>query len=267
MNQRDVPLSTFRLRRRTPGSFVLVPCPRLGRSLRCQGQLEAAAAVVLAACPKVIRVKEQPLEIWYTWSGHPDAACIQLLRGRPQQPVGGRNDVRCSYIVPDFLIEMIDGRQRLIEVKPSRRLPDSMVQRKLTVASMFATEQGWTFNVITERELFSGPLVTNLRLLARYRTLAADASLLQLIEQHAVSDGATFADLVSRVRSRSEPSWARSHLRHLLAVGRLSFNPTGTSLGDETLVFPGGVIQWDPFDSVWARSGCWTAGPTGSSVN
>jgi hypothetical protein len=35
--------STFRLRRRTPGSFLLVPCPKQGRSIRCQGQLEAAA--------------------------------------------------------------------------------------------------------------------------------------------------------------------------------------------------------------------------------
>lgn len=267
MNPNDAPLSTFRLRRRTPGSFVLVPCPRLGRSLRCQGQLEAAAAVVLAACPMIVHIKEQPLEIWYSWSGQPNAACIRLLGGRPQRPARTRNDVRYSYIVPDFLIEMIDGRQRLIEVKPSGRLPDSVVQRKLTVASMFAREQGWAFNVITEKDLFSGPLVTNLRLLARYRTLAADVSVLKLIEQHTVSDGATFADLVSRVRSTSEPSLARSHIRHLLAVGRLSFNPTGTSLSNETLIFPGGVIQWDPFDSVWAQSGCWMAGPTGSSVN
>ena len=44
-------LSTFRLRRRTPGSFLLVPCPRQGRSIRCQGQLEAAATVILVACP------------------------------------------------------------------------------------------------------------------------------------------------------------------------------------------------------------------------
>ena len=38
--------STFGLRRRTPGSFLLVPCPKQGRSIRCQGQLEAAAATI-----------------------------------------------------------------------------------------------------------------------------------------------------------------------------------------------------------------------------
>lgn len=130
MHQNDVPLSTFRLRRRTPGSFVLVPCPRIGRALRCQGQLEAAAAVVLAVCPKVVNVKEQPLEIWYAWNEQPDAIRIRLLDGRPQRPARGPHGVRYSYIVPDFLIEMMDGRQRLIEVKPCGRLPDSVVQHQ-----------------------------------------------------------------------------------------------------------------------------------------
>ena len=52
-SNRPADLSTFRLRRRTPGSFLLVPCPKQGRSIRCQGQLEAAAAVILVACPQV----------------------------------------------------------------------------------------------------------------------------------------------------------------------------------------------------------------------
>ncbi|MCE9555388.1 MAG: TnsA endonuclease N-terminal domain-containing protein [Planctomycetes bacterium] len=267
MLQNDTSPSTFRLRRRTPGSFVLVPCPRLGRALRCQGQLEAAVAVVLAACPKVATVREQPLEIWYAWSGQSDAMGIRLLAGPPQRPVGRHNDVRYSYIVSDFLIEMIDGGQRLIEVKPSDRLHGPVAQRKLAVASMFAAQRGWGFHVVTERELFSGPLVNNLRLLARYRTLDADQSLMELLEQRTVPNGVPFSDLVLQVSSSAGPSQACAHLRHLLAVGQLSFDPTGARLGDQTLVFPGGVIQWDPFDSVWAPSGCWTAGPTGSSAN
>ena len=59
--------STFRLRRRTPGSFLLVPCPKQGRSIRCQGQLEAAAAAILVSCPAVDHVQEQPMSIWYQW--------------------------------------------------------------------------------------------------------------------------------------------------------------------------------------------------------
>ena len=52
--QQPAKQSTFRLRRRTPGSFLLVPCPKQGRSIRCQGQLEAAAATILVSCPAVV---------------------------------------------------------------------------------------------------------------------------------------------------------------------------------------------------------------------
>ena len=60
-------ISTFQLRRRTPGTFVLVPFPRQGRSIRCQGQLEAAAVQFLAASPRVTEILEQPLSVWYAW--------------------------------------------------------------------------------------------------------------------------------------------------------------------------------------------------------
>lgn len=71
--------STFHLRRRTPGSFVLVPFERQGRSIRCQGQLEAAAAVVLANCPLVRSIREQPLSIRYAWRETPEGVQFQLL--------------------------------------------------------------------------------------------------------------------------------------------------------------------------------------------
>jgi hypothetical protein len=51
MSHRHLRPSTFHLRRRTPGSFLLVPFPQMGRSIRCQGQLEAAAVQILALCP------------------------------------------------------------------------------------------------------------------------------------------------------------------------------------------------------------------------
>jgi hypothetical protein len=77
-------ISTFSLRRRTPGSFVLVVCPQIGRSLKCQGQLEAAAAVVLAGCPEVKTVQEQPLKIWYSWRNTMDDLDVQILRHPPK---------------------------------------------------------------------------------------------------------------------------------------------------------------------------------------
>ena len=119
---RNQVVSTFHLRRRTPGSFLLVPCPRQGRSIRCQGQLEGAAATILVACPAVTHIQEQPLTIWYQWREQGNTLHIQLLPAAPDSRPRKEANAGCSYIVPDFLVEMASGQKRLVEVKPSDRL-------------------------------------------------------------------------------------------------------------------------------------------------
>ena len=254
--------STFKLRRRTPGSFVLVACPQIGRSLRCQGQLEAAAAVVLAGCPEVKTVQEQPLKIWYSWQERSDGLDIQLLKAPP--PPRSRTETlpRMSYVVPDFLVEMCNGSLHLVEVKPSRRTERPLVQRKLAVSRKYAEEQGWQFHVTTENELLAGPTMRNLRLLNRYRLVRANTQILDGLEARIRRDGATLANLSNSRDAQVTLAEARLHIFHLLAVGRLSFDPRSHPLDDNMMIFPGGVITWNPFDSVWARNGCSTVGPS-----
>ena len=115
---RNQVVSTFHLRRRTPGSFLLVPCPRQGRSIRCQGQLEGAAATILVACPAVAHIQEQPLTIWYQWREQGNTLHIQLLEAAPDARPRKEANAGCSYIVPDFLVEMTSGQKRLVEVTP-----------------------------------------------------------------------------------------------------------------------------------------------------
>ena len=106
------------------GRSSSVPAPRLGRSIRCQGQLEAATAQILAACPKGRNIQEQPLAIWYAWCQATND--ITILDGPPTKAF--RKTHCSSYIVPDFLIAMQCGAQRLIEVKPSSKLGRPLVQ-------------------------------------------------------------------------------------------------------------------------------------------
>jgi hypothetical protein len=258
-------LSTFR-RRRTPGSFLLVPCPKQGRSIRCQGQLEAAAAVILAACPQVVHIQEQPLTIWYAWRGAEEPFEIQLLENPPNSPRKREKDAGTSYIVPDFLVEMADGRKRLVEVKPSGRLTRPIVQRKLAVGRAFADQEGWTFHLVTEKELFRGPLLDNVRLLNRYRQGCLSATVLEGIVSHVPAGGIELSALLSGHAPDYCP-YLRMHVFHLLAVGRLSHDPRTQPLDDHTLLFPGGAISWDPFESAWAPSGSATDAPTGSSAS
>ena len=259
-------LSTFRLRRRTPGSFLLVPSPRQGRSIRCQGQFEGAAAVILVACPQVVHIQEQPLAIWYKWRGTKEPFEIQILEGPPASPCKRQKDAGPSYIVPDFLVEMANGSKRLVEVKPSRRLDRPIVQRKLAVGRAFALQEGWTFHLVTEKELFPGPLLENVRMVNRYRQGRMDVNLLEQLMLQVPSAGIELSGLLSNGDPNSS-GCLRMHVLHLLAAGRLSFDPYTQPLDDQTLIYPGGTILWDPFDSLWAPSGCSTDGPTGSSAS
>lgn len=257
--------STFRLRRRTPGSFVLVPCPQMNRALRCQGQWEAAAATIFAACPAIMSIQEQPRAIWYAWREAAGRLQIQLLPEKPSTR-RGRDGVRFTYVVPDFLVGMRDGRKRLVEVKPSHRLGRPSVRRKLAVGQLHAACHGWTFHVLTERELFRAPLLANLRLLGRYRHLSVDAVLVDVLEAAVAGKPRSFADLV-QPDGVGTPCDRRAAVLHLLAIGRLAWDPRVAVLNDLTLVSSGGSLAWDPFDSVWAPSGCATDGPFASSVN
>jgi hypothetical protein len=259
-------LSTFRLRRRTPGSFVLVPCPKQGRSIRCQGQLEAAAAVILVACPKVVHIQEQPLAIWYAWRGTDDPIEIQLRDGPPPTPRKREKDAGFSYIVPDFLVEMADGRRRLVEVKPSRRLARPIVQRKLAVGRAFAASRGWTFHLLTEHGLFEGPLLENVRLMNRYRLGRMDPCVLEQLLLQVPAGGIELGQLLTD-HDPTRRTHLKTHVLHLLAARRLSFDPSNRPLDDPTIIFPGGIISWDPFESVWAPNGCSMDAPSASSAS
>jgi hypothetical protein len=257
-------LSTFGLRRRTPGTFLLVPCPRQGRSIRCQGQLEAAAASILIACPQVVHIQEQPLSIWYAWQGSKEPLSIQLLDGPPTPPRKRQKDAGTSYIVPDFLVEMLNGRKHLVEVKFSGYIARPIVQRKLAVGRAFAAQEGWAFHLVTEKELFRGPLLENVRLLNRYRQGRMDETILDQIVLCVSAGGVELAALLAAFTCAND-CHVRMHIFHLLAVGRLSFNPLLRPLDHLTLIYPGGMISWDPFASAWAPSGSATDGPSGSS--
>ncbi|HWL10144.1 MAG TPA: TnsA endonuclease N-terminal domain-containing protein [Planctomicrobium sp.] len=260
-------LSTFHLRRRTPGSFLLVPCPRIGRAIRCQGQLEAAAATILVNCPLMISIQEQPLQIWYAWRETSAGPQIQLLDRPPQRRRIGNSKV--SYVVPDFLVRMENRPVRLMEVKPSSQLNRPIVLRKLAVARAYARQHGWEYYVLTERELLNGPLLRNLRLLARYRQTEVDQELANQLIEFVTNNRISAASLEEFLRTAGgiETPQLRLTLFHLLAVGRLDCNSAAGPIDDSTPLYPGGTQPWDPFDSAWGLSGCGKEDRSASSVN
>jgi hypothetical protein len=225
--------------------------------------LEAATAQILAACPQVRDIQEQPLAIWYAWCQATND--ITILDGPPTKAF--RKTYRSSYIVPDFLVTMQCGTQRLIEVKPSSKLGRPLVQRKLSVARLFAERQDWTFHVITERQLTTGPLLANVRLLGRFRQLRPETHLVDQIEAEVARQAISVGDLLRRFATDDDlPDW-RGTVWHLVTTGRVGLDPRFAPLSDDTILFSVGAFPWDPFDSVWGPSGCSTNGCSASSVS
>lgn len=54
---------------------------------------------------------------------------------------------------PDFLVEYVDGRQVLVEIKPARKVGQRINQKKLTAARQWCDEHGATLEIMTEIEL------------------------------------------------------------------------------------------------------------------
>lgn len=54
---------------------------------------------------------------------------------------------------PDFLVEYVDGHKELVEIKPSKRVHQVAVQKKLKAAGIHCQAHGLTLVVITEHEL------------------------------------------------------------------------------------------------------------------
>jgi len=247
--------STFRLRRRTPGSFLLIPSVREGRCIRCQGQLEGKAALILAACPSVTLLQEQPGQIWYEW----DTTSNDVIRlfDEPQRLSRRKCRLRTSYIVPDFLVET-RRHKRLIEVKPSRRLHKPDTVRKLSVARLYAQQNEMTFHVLTERHLSRQPLLDNVRQLSRYSRFESDHCLVRAIIDGVSRDGTSPRQLVTQLdQPDSVLTW---HILFLLATHEVSTDLIQHSLNTDYHLYPKGVLEWDPFESVWAPNGSLTDG-------
>jgi hypothetical protein len=54
---------------------------------------------------------------------------------------------------PDFLVEHVDGRKRLVEIKPKKRMEQARIQKKLKAAEAWCLTHGVALEVITEVEL------------------------------------------------------------------------------------------------------------------
>jgi len=60
---------------------------------------------------------------------------------------------RTRNYIPDFVVSYVNGMKYIIEIKPSRRVAQATVQKKLAAAQSWAQAHGFVLAVLTEIEL------------------------------------------------------------------------------------------------------------------
>ncbi|MFC3845098.1 Tn7 transposase TnsA N-terminal domain-containing protein [Paenibacillus sp. MAH-36] len=103
--------------------------------------------------PTISRIEYQPLCIAFNYRGE-----------------------RRKYY-PDFLLTEVDGKKILVEIKPLSRTKDQENLIKFKVGELFCEEKGWSFKVITDRDLYEGQLKYNVSLLLDAKRLNIDIRL------------------------------------------------------------------------------------------
>lgn len=164
------------------------PSLKVGRMVSFESLIERDYLYLLDFETDVEWFEEQPLVIEYRQDG-------ALLR-----------------YTPDFHVRQ--GGNFLVECKPCVLVEDRENQRKFHAAHEWCAERGWTFRVVTDREIRTGFRLKNVRFLTRYARqqvspevrahvldclrLAADpVSLDDLVEQ--MVHGSNAADVIAAV--------------------------------------------------------------------
>lgn len=54
---------------------------------------------------------------------------------------------------PDFYVKFVDGHEKIVEIKPSRKVNHSIVQKKAAAAQEWCSAHGMLYVILTEHEL------------------------------------------------------------------------------------------------------------------
>jgi hypothetical protein len=120
------------------------PSIKMGRMVAFESTIERDLIYDLDFSPHVVAFHEQPLEIHY-W----------------------KNRKRRKYI-PDFQVHFISGNCSLMECKPLALVNSEENKEKFEIAQVWASDQGWEFEVVTDASLREGFWLENIKFLTQF---------------------------------------------------------------------------------------------------
>lgn len=194
----------FPLRTSVGGKFPSIKNERL---VSYESQLELAFIYHLELSPKVKTYLEQPLKIE-------------------------------SY-VPDFLVELINGKKVLVEVKYASEVKENplKIRKKVKALSKFAKGNSFLFRLVTDKDLLTQRL-QNYKVLFHFLSAKVDASLFELVKTILTDkECLPFGELLQLISKSSNLDLhsVKSCVLSLIAKG-LIFTNLDSQLSEKSLV-------------------------------
>jgi hypothetical protein len=149
-----------------------VPLFKNSKMIHCESRLERFYVRLLDFDREVESVESQPICILYSYKG------------------------REKEYYPDFKVKTLDGRIRIVEVKPKKmtQLPENIV--KFIIGRLFCESQGWEYQVVTEDEIFPGVLQDNIDILRAFGFEATSHNDLMYVFNMVHNTGAITIDML-----------------------------------------------------------------------
>ncbi len=192
--------------RKIPMNYLVVTGKSLGRGrvVQYEGTLEPELHLLLRFDPVVKDYEEQPVTIKYV-----------NLKGRK------------THYTPDLLVHFRDSRlPELIEVKPSSYLEEHAAELfpKFEAARAYARTQGWTFKLMTEKEIRI-PRLENLKFLSVYADIYTEATTVTQILTTVSKQPISVKDLLSTLcKNVDQQDMVVPMIWHLVLGGKLNAN-------------------------------------------
>ena len=142
----------------------LAAAPGKWRAIARSANLSDAAA--LSALPEQQAVGTAGTafrEVWESLRAWPDAVTViikadQVFEVHGKVPAGEPSKV--SKYFPDFIVEYVDGKTVMYEIKPERFMDRRINLKKWEQAILYCERKGWTFEVLNEGDLKKMGLLT-----------------------------------------------------------------------------------------------------------
>lgn len=189
------------------------PSLKLERMVAFESLIEQDYLYELDFEPEVITFEEQPLSVHYDWQGK-----------------------QLKY-TPDFRVDRETSHQ-LVECKPQTMVSTEENQRKFAAAVDWCQKQGWTFVVVTDLQLRSGPRLANIKLLTRYARKEVAPEIVQQVKS-LLNDPATPHTLleIGRQLEPNDPGHGVTTLLHLAFHHRIQISLSSAPISEHSQIW------------------------------